>query len=507
MIQAADIFQSGMVIQRRKPFHIWGTADAGRQIVIETPWNKSTVNVDDSGYWHGELPAMEAEEKIEIRIYNEKETVSYTDVAVGEVWIAGGQSNMEFHMRYEKHLAQEKPICQNSRIRFYDVPEIAYKGQEKDFDYSRMGFWRKATEADIEYFSGVGYYFEKELEQKLNVPVGIIGCNWGGTSASSWMTRTSLEQTGKPWIDDFESKMAGLDPDIYMAEQKKRSMNSRGNPFADVLTEFLLSGTPAPDEIQRFIKQMDIPEDVSDVLPPQAFPGSLYEHMVKIIAPYSIRGILWYQGESDDVLGCQYLYENMLKGLIGDWRIIWNDQTLPFLVVQLPGWEGWITTKGSDFPMLRHCQELVAKQDDHVHLCSISDAGEQYDIHPKNKKVVGYRLALLALGHVYEQAVLCDAPAVENVHRNADLITVSFKHADGGLLVDGTEIEALEVYSEEAAIPFKVQVSGEKLLIRLLNEKLNDIQISFAWKQYYHVNLYNQNGIPAIPFQLKVPDK
>ena len=507
MIQTADLFQSGMVIQRSKPFWIWGTADAGSQITIEMDGNKCTVNADDKGYWNAELPAMEAAENIELRIYNENDAVSYSDIAVGEVWIAGGQSNMEFHMRYEKHLALEKPICSNSRIRFYDVPEVAYEGQEKDFDYSRMGFWRKATAADIEYFSGVGYYFEKELEQHLDVPVGIIGCNWGGTSASSWMSRTRLEQTGKPWMDDFEIKTTDLDLDTYRAEQKKRSMNARGNPFADVMTEFLLSGTPSPEEIKNFINHLDVQEEVSDALPPQAFPGSLYEHMVKSIAPYRIRGIIWYQGESDDALGCQYLYENMLRGLIEDWRILWNDHTLPFLVVQLPGWEGWMGAEGKGFPMLRHCQEVVANQDDHVHVWSITDAGEQYEIHPKNKKRVGRRLALLALGHVYQQAVLCDAPAIESVHRDADLISISFKHAEGGLRVEGTEIAALEVFSDNAAIPFKAEVSGENLLIRPLKESRKAIQISFAQNQYYQVNLYNQNGIPAIPFQLEVPYK
>ena len=120
-----------------------------------------------------------------------------------------------------------------------------------------------------------------------------MGCNWGGTSASSWMSRTRLEQTGKPWMDDCEIKTTDLDLDTYRAEQKKRSMNARGNPFADVMTEFLLSGTPSPEEIKNFINHLYVQEEVSDALPPQAFPGSLYEHMVKSIAPYRIRGIIW----------------------------------------------------------------------------------------------------------------------------------------------------------------------------------------------------------------------
>ena len=158
-MKAAEIFQSGMVLQREKPVIIWGIADAGDEITVSIQGKKGSGTADEQGKWKVELPALKASENERMVVASKCEVISYTDVAIGEVWIAGGQSNMEFYMRYEKHLKEEKAICKNRRIRFYDVPEIAFEGQKEAFDYSRMGIWRTADVEDIEYFSAVGYYF------------------------------------------------------------------------------------------------------------------------------------------------------------------------------------------------------------------------------------------------------------------------------------------------------------------------------------------------------------
>ena len=122
-----------------------------------------------------------------MEIQGNRDRICLRDIAVGEIWIAGGQSNMEYYMRYEKHYQEEVEACENRYLRFYAVPQIIYDGQEQDFDYSQMKVWRKATKQDLEYFSGVGYYFQKEIMKKLNVPVGIVGCNWGGSNSSVWI--------------------------------------------------------------------------------------------------------------------------------------------------------------------------------------------------------------------------------------------------------------------------------------------------------------------------------
>lgn len=210
----------------------------------------------------------------------------------------------------------------------------------------------------------------------------------------------------------------------------------------------------------------------------------------------------------------------MMTAMISDWRALWEDTELPFLLVQLPGWENWLDSPGNlDYMTIRKCQEMVARTVDHAWLCSISDAGERMDIHPKNKKVVGERLALLARGHVYGESLLCDAPMAEAAQRDGDCVQITFANAEGGLQVRGGKVEALHVYraqpdeaekatfsgvtgeaGQQEEIPFTAQVDGEKLQIRL-PEGTGRVKIAFAATRWYLVNLYNQAEIPAIPFE------
>lgn len=180
MLSAASVFQHGMLLQRSIPVAIWGQADPNTIVMASIQKRTASTSVGKDGYWQLELPPRQASENETLLLTSGDEQLVFTDVAVGEVWLAGGQSNMEFHMRYEKHLQQELPSCENNRLRFYDVPKVSFEGQMAAFDYSQVGKWRKASSIDLEWFSAVGYYFQKELAQVLDVPVGIVGCNWGG---------------------------------------------------------------------------------------------------------------------------------------------------------------------------------------------------------------------------------------------------------------------------------------------------------------------------------------
>lgn len=503
MLQTADIFQSGMIFQREKPIIIWGKGEPGKTVEVSIKGTSAAARISPDGAWQAELPAMQASEGETVSITCGEERITLTDVAVGEVWVAGGQSNMEFHMRYEKHLKDVKPGCENRRLRFFDVPEITYEGQEKNFDYTAVGIWRKAAPEDIDHFSAVGYYFQRELSQELDVPVGIIGCNWGGTSSSAWMTPESAERTGKPWVENYRRKAEKLDMEKYWQEQKTNPMNNRGDFFGDPFGEFIMPRTPSPEEVAAFFAGMGAAAQAPDpdALSPQSIPGILYERMLKTIAPFGIRGFLWYQGESDDELDCQWLYEDMLSALIGDWRALWNDAGLPFLIVQLPGFDSWLEIRAKDYPAIRKCQEAVTQKVPHTFLCSISDSGEELDIHPKNKKVVGERLALLALGHVYGKDLLCDAPTLSAVNRNGKTITLTFAHAQGGLEIRGGDIQALEVTAGGNPVPFRTEISGESLIITAETDHPEGFKIAFARSAWYLVNLYNKSGIPAIPFE------
>lgn len=505
MLQIENIFQNGMILQRNKPIIIWGTDTPGTEILAEIQGKAGRAVTDPIGNWNIRIPALAASEQETLVIRSGNTTVTYTDVAVGEVWVAGGQSNMEFWMRYEKHKSDALNDCPDKRIRFYDVPEVCYPGQREEFDYSRQAVWRQATVADLEYFSAVGYYFQKEIEKALNVPVGIIGCNWGGTLSCAWMEPETVRAVGEPWMRDYEKKTSAMDMKDYWKAQHCNPMNDRGNPFADPFGEFVLPKTPTQEELQAFFGQMSEEFDkFSNGLQPQQIPGSLYEYMLKTIAPYSIRGFLWYQGESDDVKGRNILYKDMLTGLIADWRRLWGEEELPFILVQLPGFRKWLDGEGTNqFPIIRKCQELVAESVKNTYLCSISDSGEEYDIHPKNKKVVGERMALLARGHVYGEDILCDAPRAKEIRRAGGMLTIYFDHAEGGLRIIDGDLTALKIYSGDCEAEYKAWTEGNQIIIELKDYKEKKIKIEFAQTPWFQVNLYNQAGIPALPFEFE----
>ena len=505
MLQTAKIFQDGMILQRQKPVTVWGTGESGEKVHVEIQGKSAETTADDSGRWELRLPSLEASEEETLVIKTKKESTTFHQVAVGEVWLAGGQSNMEFFMRYEKHIENEKPKCENPRVRFFDVPEAAFDGQLEDFDYSRMGIWRKATPEDIEYFSAVGYYFQQDIEKSLDVPVGIVGCNWGGTTSSAWMSPETVEKVGKPWMDAYREQTADMDMKSYWKKQHTNALNDRGNLFEDAFTEFFSPKTRTPEEIGQFFSAMagEIDEFMNE-LQPQAVPGCLYEHMLKTIARFTVRGVLWYQGESDDVPGRQELYTAMLTGLISDWRALLKDETLPFLVVQLPGWESWLESVNIDYAAIRRCQQEVSETVENVFLCSIGDVGERYDIHPKNKKTVGERLALLARGHIYGERILCDAPKAKSITRRDGQIRIVFENADGGLEIKGEKLEALTIKQNGCPVDYSAEVDGDELVLKAEVKPDAELQVMFAQDKWYQVNLYNKAGVPAVPFVLFV---
>ena len=506
-MNAAGIFQDHMVIQREKPCRIWGTANSGEIIKVVFGMEMVSAQTDTDGKWEVILPPLHAAESAEMVISGENSRICLKDVAVGEVWVAAGQSNMEFYMRYEKHMEEEKTVCTNPRIRMFDTPEVSYDGQAEDFDYSQMGFWRKADKENLEYFSAAAYYFAKELENKLKVPIGIIGCNWGGTSASVWMSLESAKEYAKPWVKACEKKFHEINMSEYWKKQKENFLNDRGRPFEDAFSELVLPRTVSPDEINHFFAEMP-PEDAEKLkMPqPQIMPGCLYEHMVKSVAPYTVRGILWYQGETDDEIegDCQKLYGQMLKAVMKDWRDIWKESEMPFVIVQLPGWEDWIGAHGRAFNIIRKCQQDVVESDPWSWLCSISDAGERHDIHPKNKKVVGYRLALLAMGHIYGKEILCDPPQADEIQRFGNELRIRFNNAKGGLHIKGEKIESLTVKVNGESISFEEKLQEEYLVLKLpkqFNE--NTVKVEFAQTQWFKVNLYNRGELPAVPFSFE----
>ena len=477
MLKIDRLFSDHMVLQREKEIRIWGTCSKDHpEIPVTVTLGERIVKaaVESSGKWIAVFMPMHTARKLALTVECGEEKLTVTDVCIGEVWVAAGQSNMEFYMRYDQDCLSEKETCQSADIRFFDVPEVCYEDQETEHDYSRMGYWRKCTAEDLEYFSAVAYYFAKTLNSDLEIPVGIIGCNRGGSIAAAWMSPEELKKHGQVWLQEYSSITdTGEELDTF----RRSPLADTGNPFADPVNEELLFGMARDKQLQ--IMSL-MPKELQN--PGPGFnnrPGCLYQWMLKQIVPCSVRGILWYQGESDAPFAEHY--KEIFRELIRSWRKLWKEN-LPFCCVQLAPFGAWMACDGTAFPTIRQAQEEIADEEKNVYLISTSDVCMRYDIHPKKKKPVGWRLAICAEKHVYGLRRQADAPVGKRV-----------------CVQDGKQ--ELEICREN------IYVKGKTLVIPLKNaENITTMKprAEFAQTGYYEVNLYSDAEIPAMPFVCEI---
>lgn len=497
MLKLPMIFSDHMVLQRGKPVAIWGESDPGKAVrVCLSSAQESIVTTktlaDRSGAWRATLPALQAARGLTLTVSNGSETIALTDVLIGEVWIAGGQSNMEYwlHFDAEKQEALDRP--ENPDIRFFDYPEVSFEGELEQYDFSDFGFWRRCNPKELPWFSAVGYYFAERLQAALGVPVGIVGCNWGGTNAACWMDEGDLRGgPGEIWLIEHEKRLEEMDQDDYRQWFLSEPSNIQNHPVPGDSPEVLYPGLSREEQL----KLMEGPKPRYDhVIGPlhPCRPSGLYHMMLEKVAPYAAKGVIWYQGESDQPHAD--IYDGVLEGMIRAWRRLWHDE-LPFLMVQLAPFGAWFSETGEAYPTLRACQQRVAERVPRVWLCSSGDAGMRWDIHPKHKRPIGQRLALLARGHVYGEDILCDAPVLNGAAREGNRASLSFEHGNG-LHIDGDVLNALRVNGQSCP----ARAAGDCLTIDL--PMAEQWKIEFAWQGYYEINLYNAAGIPALPFRI-----
>ena len=507
MLTVAMLFGDNMVLQRQKEIKIWGTGDTGKTIkglLKGEEYTEAITDVDNAGNWMLVFPPQEAKRGVEAIITDGSDTVRFENVCIGEVWLAGGQSNMEYHLEFDEEKENVLAGFMNPDIRFFDYPEVSYEEQIKEGDYSKFGFWRTCTRENLPYFSAAGYYFAENLNENLDIPIGILGCNWGGTPACAWMDPSYLKDNeGKAWLDEYDEEVKGLDVKAYQSSFKANPTNYHTDFFGDPMTcKILYPGISREEQLEWMRQMPEAEEDLSHRMGPyhECRPGGLYETMVRKAAPYTLRGVIWYQGEADDRRA--ELYGIVFSQMIQNWRDLWQDE-LPFLFVQLAPFGRWMAASGKPFPKLRNQQEWVSKNITNTWMISSSDAGMEWDVHPKHKRPIGTRLALLARGHVYGEDLLCDPPELKSARRTEAGIQVEFNYSEG-LHIEGSHVNGLVLIDERGAIimPDRMIIKEDKLLISgRFPEK---ITVSFAKTPYYQVNLYNKMNNPVKPFEITI---
>ena len=548
MIRLARPFSDGVVFQRGRPILLWGSSDEAQSVDIRLNGETIAEAEIPAGDFSITLPPQEAAENAILEIGD----VTLRNVDIGEVWVAGGQSNMEFFLEYTEGSDVEIASANDEHLRMYTVGQYSFAGErEKGYKaWNPWDEWLPYTPENAGSFSAVGVYFAKELRRILDVPVGIISCNWGGTSASAWLDRRCLEEDTalRSYIDDFDALVAKLDLERY---NKIKALVRPGMASREAREQigFMNKYTYRPGELERMmmtgaqLQDADAAQDnplarlsIADIMAigpgdPNE-PGALYENMLKEIAGVPVRGVIWYQGETDEPKA--ELYAKLFAAMRDCWLDAWQarnpaQDALPFLTVQLAPFGTWRGSTGERFPIVREQQELAAKTLPDVYMTSISDLGNVFDIHPKVKRPVGERLARLARKYIYgEDKLLADAPEAADVIRDGDTLRISFANCEG-LTIRPESFESYNGFLLEE-IPgnllppvlggvngLRVLVDGKELseaecsvsyasvLIRsAVFRNAQTVRIEFAQTGFYQVNLFNGAGIPAKPFILEI---
>ncbi len=450
-ISLPGVFSDRMVLQQGDSVRVWGTAEPNEQLQITLAESSVTTTADSAGNWTAFVPPPPAGGPYELVIAGADAQVVISDVLVGEVWLCSGQSNMKWSVTQSSPLTDpvemEKYLSGlvDSRIRLLTVPAQAIEEPSKNF--AEPAAWQVASPEAIAGFSATAFYFARALHESARLkdtPIGLIDCSWSGTPGESWVSRDALDRQPElaPLLD-------------YWAEN------------ADKQT---------PDR-----------------------PASLFNGMVSPLIPFSIRGVIWYQGEANVGRGQQYAI--ILKTLIEDWRDRFDQGKLPFYIVQLAPFR--YTNKDPQALAELWDAQRAALELPNVAIAATSDIGNPTDIHPKNKETVGERLALIARALTYgETDFAWSGPQFESARRIGDSnrMAVKFAFADELDCPGETPHGFLICGPDQQFVPAQAKIGDGEVII-WSDDVAEPVAVRYLWDDTSASNLFNGAGLPALPFR------
>lgn len=489
-VKLHPLFGDHMVLQRATSIPIWGTADPGEKVAVKlhrrTPeWIESTVAdavADDSGAWKANLPLPMTYGPYELAV-NGKNILTLTDVLVGEVWICSGQSNMEWPMRLAHNHEEATRQSANSQIRLFTVGRATASSPCTTF--ATKG-WHHCVPESVREFSAVGYFFGRDLQKALQMPVGLIHTSWGGTPAQAWTSQPSLDAV--PSLQHYHARMKQhaerFDPD-----KAKSEYDAAVKKWAADAAKAREAGKPAPAK----------PRIAANPAVSQNAPSTLYNAMIAPLAPFAFRGVIWYQGESNS--GAAYEYRTLFPTMISDWRRLWG-RNFPFLCVQLAPFKKIESEpKESDWAELRESQWLATHSLPEVGMAVITDVGDEKDIHPRQKEPVGARLALLARKIAYCQPIVADGPTYRSSSIDGNRAVLNFDNVGSGLECRGDKLTGFTIAgADRKFVNAEAEIRGHVVIVHAPQVE-RPVAVRFGWANYPVVNLWNRDGLPATPFR------
>lgn len=468
-IKLAKIFTDNMVLQQNQEVKIWGTAKAGEAVSIEASWNKTAkTTANEKGEWETTIKTPKAGNgNYQLTVVCINDTVSLKNVVTGEVWFCSGQSNMKLNLTRSKGYEKDSLLANNNQIRLYNNAKKGW--QESTFDVAKQ-------------FSAVGFYFGLNIHQKLDVPVGLIFSAVGGSPISSYIPLETLQSDPKlsvvidrrnQWLEEYKAKDS-LD-------------------YYSQLSEWKANGKKGKEPL--------IPRSVYSIKRYHHQRGILFKDEVSLFIPYTIKGVIWYQGESN--MEWPKEYEVLFSSLITSWRKAWGQGDFPFYYVQIPPYNYEVEygiDKGLNAPILREAQYRTLKLKN-TGMAGTMDVGDPKNVHPNLKKPVGERLAYIALAKTYGyKSIAYSGPTYKKCSVVDNEVTVEFSHAKNGLLAKNGEAMWFELAGADGVFhPAKANLKGRKAIVSS-NAVSVPIGIRYAWQAGSVTNVFNKDGLPAIPF-------
>jgi len=469
------VLASHMVLQRDLPVHLWGWANAGEKVTVSFRGESRETQASELGQWSIYLPPGEAGGPFVLTVKGTN-TLTLDDVLVGDVWVASGQSNMEFEMPKAATASADLPKAANGRIRLMIVSREAAEYPLTDVNQDPVGngtAWAVSTPETAKKFSAVAWYFAREIEQHEHVPVGVIDSTWGGTVAEAWTSMTAL----------------GSDPGLAPI------FTARGHMMEREATALLQETVRERQRTEATSQGKPVPPAAWHPLLNMWAPSMLYNGMIAPLTPFPIRGVIWYQGESNSALERAPSYERLFRTLIEDWRRQWQVGDFPFLFVQLANFK---STPQEIWAPIREAQRRTLALRNTGMAVTI-DIGNPDDVHPTDKLTVGHRLALAARSVSYGERLEYSGPIFRQATPEGSSLRVWFDHTDG-LEAKGGALTGFEVAGADGLFQAAQASIDGKTLVLSSSAVPEPVAARYGWENNPECHLYNRAGLPASPF-------
>ncbi len=474
-VSTPAIFGDHMVLQRDLANPVWGWADPGEKVSVSMNGQKHSATADRNGDWKVKLKPLPAGGPHTL-IIKGKNTLSYADVLVGEVWICSGQSNMAWALKQSYDGDLLAITANNPKIRLISVPRVGTQKPQKDF----KGQWERSSPEVAAEFSAVGYRFGLQLQQALGVPIGLIDNAWGGSAADAWIRRDVLAADTRydALLEKWKETESNIEQKVANFESGLKKWNKDGQPKGKK------------------------PSDPRNALTGNQRPANIYNGVLNPTIGYGIKGVIWYQGESN--ASRAYQYRHLFPLMIQNWRDDWGQGNFPFYYVQLANYREEVSEpQEADWPELREAQTMTMSKLPHTGQAVIIDVGEGRDIHPRDKHTVANRLVRWALAKDYGIEVPYQSPTFKSMSIKGKKAILEFDNVGKGLRsFDTREPVGFAIAGHDKTFIWaKARLVDEYTVEVWSDDIANPAAVRYAWANNPDCNLFSSDGLPATPFR------